>query len=1081
MARRLFQVAVGLVVVLLVLVIGAFAWIIWFPDTLKPPLERLLSAQLGRDVQIRGPLRIHPGLVTTVELEGLRVAAPDWAREPDLAALDRLRLGVDVGAYLRQRVVRVTELVLDRPRVALERDAQGRTSWPTGQPSTSRDNQPGAPPQLDAIQVTDGHVGYLDAIGEVDAGVDVATEQTTDGRLGLLLKGAGSVTGDPLELAVEVDSAMPLLRPDQPLRIDGTLHVADTQVHLGGRLGDPAAAQMLDIGLDITSANPRNLLATAGRTVEQDLPPLALAARLTREAGPFVLQIDRASWGNSSLEGQLQYDPNAPRPNLRGEIRAPVVDAIQLAPAFAGSGEPAPPQPTNGNPLSRLAGYAADLHLYVGEARLPPQLVLHDAEAGIRLADGRLSVAPLHIGFPEGTLAGEVTSGPLTAIPATADVRLEAKAIGLAGIVGSGYGGRIDATLAGTLAGDSLGALLAESRLRLDGQGQDLQIPAADLGSLQASATLDQGRLRLEPFRAVLPQGEVGGRIEAGPFDETFTADLDLEAKGVDLGAAARIDKVAGRLDGHLTGTLRGATGEELLTKSQLVLKGAIAGLRLPTLERRLSQATLDVTLDPGRSEALLVHATAAAGDRPLELKAFGGSVATIARNRGDYPFTIETQLGNNNVKVNGTVSLPLSERKFSAMVRAEGPDPSPILALFELPKLQIPPYRVSGVLTNAGDELEVKNLDGRVGDSDVAADLAMSFGGERPKITGDIRSHRLDADDLGGLVGAQPGTGPGETASPGQQAEAAGKAQKNEVLPTERLDTSRWRRIDADLSLRADEINAGKVPLDGFTGRLTMMDGSLRLEPLDLRVGDGHVTGKIAADGRNSPVRADVDLQLQRLSVARLLNRLDVDVGALGTLSGQARGGVGVGGQGLSIKEILANADGNIELAMEGGQINRTIVAGLGLDLLRLFGSFIGATPDTVALNCTLANLDVRNGLMTTRPLIVDTEIAQLGGEGTVDLKSEAIDISLTAQPKKTPLPTDLTGISIVGTLAKPELQVNPLALAARGAAAATLGVLLKPFTTFAQAIDPDKPASCADLLQQVGAPALPTAGGNG
>ena len=191
------------------------------------------------------------------------------------------------------------------------------------------------------------------------------------------------------------------------------------------------------------------------------------------------------------------------------------------------------------------------------------------------------------------------------------------------------------------------------------------------------------------------------------------------------------------------------------------------------------------------------------------------------------------------------------------------------------------------------------------------------------------------------------------------------------------------------------------------------------------------------------------------------------MDVATFGTLSGSARGGVRLGGTGFSIKDILAKSDGDIRLVMEGGQINRTIVAGLGLDLLRLFGSFIGATPEMVELRCTVADLEVRDGIVATRPLIIDTEIAVLGGEGTIDLKREAIDISLTARPVQTPLPTDLTGVSITGTLAEPQLNINPLAFAARGVAAATLGVLLKPFTAVAGAAAGAKPP-CAALLDQ-------------
>ena len=110
------------------------------------------------------------------------------------------------------------------------------------------------------------------------------------------------------------------------------------------------------------------------------------------------------------------------------------------------------------------------------------------------------------------------------------------------------------------------------------------------------------------------------------------------------------------------------------------------------------------------------------------------------------------------------------------------------------------------------------------------------------------------------------------------------------------------------------------------------------------------------------------VALDMQRLSVARLLQPAGRGHRRPSAhCRDSARGGVGLGGQGFSIKEILAKSNGDIELLMEGGQINRTIVAGLGLDLLRLFGSFIGATPEMVELRCTVADLEMRDGIVAT------------------------------------------------------------------------------------------------------------------
>ena len=112
-----------------------------------------------------------------------------------------------------------------------------------------------------------------------------------------------------------------------------------------------------------------------------------------------------------------------------------------------------------------------------------------------------------------------------------------------------------------------------------------------------------------------------------------------------------------------------------------------------------MGEAKLQVSLDPDRREALKVAVKARAGDRSLTLTAFGGSFGTLAENRGDYPFTVTSELGKNQIYVNGTVSMPLTGRKFAATIRAEAPILHLILALFELPKLQFPPYRTVGKL----------------------------------------------------------------------------------------------------------------------------------------------------------------------------------------------------------------------------------------------------------------------------------------------------------------------------------------------------------------------------------------------
>ncbi|MGD9509124.1 MAG: AsmA family protein [Geminicoccaceae bacterium] len=1065
MLRRIGVLALGAVLLIVMVVGGALAWVTFFPNTLKPLVERYASTQIGREVRIDGPLDIEPGLVTVVDLRGLRIAAPDWAMTDDLLSVAHLRVAADLGAYLRRRAVRLPELTVEQPVLALERDAQGRTSWPSSGGSPTRASGPPPHLELGRVTIAGGKVAYVDAPAAVDVQAEIETDSGTQHSLGIAANASGTIQAKPLEVVLRIANVREAAEQAGPADVEGSASLAGTELGLKGQIREPAAMSGLDLALNLQVDRPAETLALLGPAPAAPLPPLAASAAFTGDGRVYAAEEIKVRWGQSDLDGHLRLDLSQPRPTLDGALQSKLLDLTVFQPAASGDENRQAPA-SWANPLRPLADYAGRLAIQADEIRLPRQLVLRDSAITLSLSDGRLTAAPLEIGLPEGTIAGEIATGPLGAEQLTVEPKLKATGVDVAALAGKGYGGKVDADLAGSILVADPKTSIARSRVKVSGSATDLVIPRARLGSISATAQVENGRVRVEPLEAELPEGQVRGQLLAGPFDQDFQADLDLDMSAVDLAAIARVEGVAGRLDGKLSGTVRGSQPLDVLTRSTLQLKGTVSDLQLPRVERRIGRAEIDASLDPDRREALKIVARAAAGDRTLNLTAFGGSSSTLAEYRGDYPFTVVSELGKNEIKVNGTVSLPLTERRFAATIEAKGPDPSPILALFDLPKLQIPPYRLAGVFTNHGDELQIKDFDGKVGDSDLTANLVIDTSGERPKIAGDAHSRVLDADDLGGLVGAAPSTGPGETASPGQRAEARHDKAKPTVLPDERIDPARWRRVDLDLRVAADHIRAGKVPLDGFSGHVTMDDGLLRISDMDLTVGGGHLTGSIEADGRREPVVGQVDLDLRRASVARLLNRLDVDVAAFGTLSGQAQGGVGLGGSGRSIKEILGRSDGQVRLQMEGGRIDRTIVAALGLDLLRLLGAATGASPDTVEMHCALANLDVKDGLVTTDPLVIDTEIAEIGGRGTVDLKTETIDLSLTARPKETPLLTDLTGISVGGKLGKPEIQINPVVVAARGVAAATLGLVLKPFTSLAGAAEDEEPSPCADLI---------------
>ena len=263
--------------------------------------------------------------------------------------------------------------------------------------------------------------------------------------------------------------------------------------------------------------------------------------------------------------------------------------------------------------------------------------------------------------------------------------------------------------------------------------------------------------------------------------------------------------------------------------------------------------------------------------------------------------------------------------------------------------------------------------------------------------------------------------------------------------------------------------MKAGKLPFDSFDLKVVLANGDLQVEPLKLQLGQGTIDGKAQLDTRKTPAAADVDLTVRQLPVAELLKRLHVQMTKVATLSGHARGGMDVTGHGLSLKDILAHGNGEVTLFMEGGSINRSLVQDLGFDFLGMLGSLIGGAPAELDLNCTLVDLALKNGLLTTRSLVIDTDAADIGGQGDINLGTEDIDLALIARPKGAALPSGRTGVKITGKLAKPQISLDAGTLLARGAAAATFGVLLRPFTAIGSMITAPAKGSeaCSGVLK--------------
>src|SRR5450755_1061909 len=117
---------IGIVVAVLVLIAIALPFLINV-NAFRPRLESALSQALGREVKV-GNLSLSI-LSGSVSAEDLSIADdPAFSKDPFIRAKS-LKVGVEVMPLILSKALHVTDITLEKPEIALLRDASGKWNF----------------------------------------------------------------------------------------------------------------------------------------------------------------------------------------------------------------------------------------------------------------------------------------------------------------------------------------------------------------------------------------------------------------------------------------------------------------------------------------------------------------------------------------------------------------------------------------------------------------------------------------------------------------------------------------------------------------------------------------------------------------------------------------------------------------------------------------------------------------------------------------------------------------------------------------------------------------------------------------
>lgn len=440
-----------------------------------------------------------------------------------------------------------------------------------------------------------------------------------------------------------------------------------------------------------------------------------------------------------------------------------------------------------------------------------------------------------------------------------------------------------------------------------------------------------------------------------------------------------------------------------------------------------------------------------------------GGPLVQINRKE-PYAFSGHITAGATSARVTGAFDRPFDFSAYAVDLDVTGPDLADLYYLTGVTLPNTPPYHLKGALRRSLQRYLLSNISGRVGDSDLAGVIRVDRSRPRTFLDADLRSRALDFDDLAVALGGPPSTAPGETANARQRAEVAQMNAQGRLLPDAKLDLARVRNMDARLVYRAASVKTRYLPLERFAIDLTLKNGVLVGDPVSFALPRGEIRATARIDARKDTPDVDADLRLTRARVEDFLARSKQANAIVGGLEARAK----LRGRGLSVREVAANADGQVTLIVPQGEIREAFAELLGVNVTRGLGLLLTKSPRTTEIRCAVADFRAQRGVLNAQSIVMDTGVVLTQGSGSVSLRDETLDLTLKGAPKEPRLVRLVAPIRVRGRLAQPELGVDLDNAIGQGGVAAALGAVFAPLAAILPFVNPGlaDDANCSALI---------------
>ncbi len=430
---------------------------------------------------------------------------------------------------------------------------------------------------------------------------------------------------------------------------------------------------------------------------------------------------------------------------------------------------------------------------------------------------------------------------------------------------------------------------------------------------------------------------------------------------------------------------------------------------------------TMDVPSDPSQV--------------PMHLTVTSGRLDDLLDPKQRLPIKIDLSVLEHQLELTGSLARNLKERELTMNMNLSGTRMDKLDPLVRAALPPWGPYTMQGQLKVGPNGYEIPAVTLAVGkksqdqsneETALTKDNAGSyFKGQAKFLTNttpanvsvDLQAQRIRLEDFdinqwSAFKKPEDATKPVDKAKDAVSVDAIKKQAESASNKAEQfLSEKTLRRLNANISIKVDEVSSGADNLGRGTAQFQLLNGQAQVGPVNLE----SPAGKAFMQLDFSPVGEKMDARLQlktdQFDYGLLARRIDPKTDVYGRLSLD----LDVAATAPHISELMQTGSGNIAFKVWPEKIKAGV---FDLWATNIFMSMADKVDSKSKINCGAGNFSLVEGELWHRELWLDTTKVRVKGAAHIDLKDESLALRVVPTPKEAQFFSLATPVEVTGSI---------------------------------------------------------------